>query len=193
MARPSDVGSVGEALYERLAPLGYDDEAQDWALLILCGALGVMGQSLRDLVADSEAGPGWSSLLDVDRCPAPFLPFLAQFVGVRLPVGVAEAEARERIRTPAGFRRGTPAAIVAAAQRTLIGAKTVSLFERDGGAYRLTVVTRTSETPDTAATERAIRGEKPAGILLTYVVSASPIITELAGDIDSLAGTTNDL
>jgi hypothetical protein len=57
-----------------------------------------------------------------------------------------------------------------AAQPFLTGTRSVLLFEREGGPWRLTVATRARETPDPAAVEQAIRAQKPIGIVLTYTV-----------------------
>lgn len=179
MSYPSPVGSAGQRLYESLAPIAHRDEDTGWHLLIYCAALGAMRQELSDLVADTDDGPSWSPLLDVERCPADLLPFLAKFVGVRLVEGEDEDSARDRVRTPAGFLRGTPAALVAAAQRTLTGTKTVVLLERDeGDAYALIVITRTGETPDADATNRDLRAAKPVGLLLTHVVAPAQLWNE---------------
>lgn len=216
MSRPTDVAERGEEIYDRLAPLAYADEANGWGLLILCGAIGNREQVVHDLVAETDDDPSWSALFDVDRCPAPFLPWLAQLVGERVPVGEGETAARDRIRTPQGIVRGTLPGIVAAAQRTLSGAKTVLLIERDGSPYRLTVVTRKSETPGVATddlvgtidsqvgtfaeidpsgdiTNRTLQASKPAGLILTHLVVTGTIVQELAGTIDALTGTIDAL
>ena len=125
-------------------------------------------------IYDPEEGEPGSPLVDVDRCPDWALPWLAALVGVTLPTGSTAELNRERIRNVAGWKRGTPAALRAAAGMYLTGDKTVYFRERDptGGdpPYCLEVVTRDSETPDPAAVEAALRRQKPAGILLTYRV-----------------------
>ena len=164
--------SFADRLYAALAPLAAEDAANGWALLVLCNAIGTMYQELEELVRDTPEGPGWSQLLDVDRCPPEALPWLAQFVGVRLLPDSSEAEQRQRIDSTSGFQRGTRDALIGAAQATLTGTKTVIFRERDpAGAdppYSLTVITRTSETPDSAATLRALTAQKPGGLVLTY-------------------------
>jgi len=183
----------GERLYEGMTPVAYADADHGYALRTLLYALGVAHQPLEELIADTENGPGWAILYDVDLCPVWALPWLAQLVGVGLPVGITEAEARDRIRTPSGFARGTVEATIAAAQRRLTGTRKVVVIERvEGEAYHYTVVTRTAETPDPDAVERDIRAEKPVGLLLTYVVSDGPIVDELADTIDDQTGTVDD-
>ena len=189
-AGPTPQQTWAERLYETLQPLAYADPELSYPLRSLCEGIGLAHQPLEDLIADTDDGPGWSALFDVDRCPVWALPWLAQLFGVRLPKGTSEAEARERIRTPAGFARGTVAATIAAAQRKLTGLRKVIVLERtDGNAYRYTVVTRTGETPDPAAVEHEIRADKPVGLILTYVVSIGPIVNELEDTIDDQVGT----
>ncbi len=94
--------------------------------------------------------PGWGSLLDVDACPAKYLPYLAQFVGAVIPVGTSPAHARAMIRSESGMQRGTAAAITAAATRNLTGTQSVVLQERtaaDGSAdaYHFLLLVRPEE------------------------------------------------
>lgn len=162
--------SYAARLYQALQPLAYDDASQGYALAYLCKAIGAMYQPVCDLVEDTAAGPGWSPLMDVARCPLFALPWLAQLVGVTLTDPSDDAGSRAEIRAAAGFSRGTVAAMKAAAAATLTGDDPTVIFrERDGSAYRLTVLTRTSETPDEAATLAALTAQKPAGIVLTYL------------------------
>lgn len=194
MPRPSDVGTYGEALYAKLEPLAYDDEANDWALLILCGAIGQMYQQLHDLTSESEDGrPGWADLMDVEACPYDYLHFLGYLVGIVIPKGSDETTARDYVRTPSGFKRGITAAIEAAAARTLTGTKTVTIIERDEDPYNLTVITEPSETPDDDATYAAILAQKPAGLILNHYVVDDTIIDELEGIISDLGGTIDEL
>jgi hypothetical protein len=162
------VDALAERLYADLTPLAYADAANGWPLLTLCGALGQLIQPVDDLARDTTAGPGWSELLDVTRTPADALPWLAQFVGVRLDPALTESAQRTQIQEETGMKRGTPAAMRAAAQKLLTGSKTVVFLERYPDPYSLTVITYTSETPDAAAVEAALRAAKPAGLILTY-------------------------
>jgi Phage tail protein (Tail_P2_I) len=178
--------SFAERLYLAMAPLARADADSAWSLLILCNAIGTMYQQVEELVRDSPEGPGWSALLDVDRCPPEALPWLAQFVGVRLLPDSSEAEQRARIDSTGGFKRGTRDALIGAAQATLTGRKTVIFRERDHDpadtpayAYYLTVITYTSETPDSAATLRALQAQKPGGIVLSYRTASGQDYTQL--------------
>lgn len=145
-----------------------DADFGKWDLLHYCGAIASMFDQIEKYARDDGDFPGWSILLDPDRCPVEALPFLAQFVGVRLPSTLTEQQQRDRIKGTDGFKRGTPGAIMDAARIHLTGNKTVFMRERDGGAYNLTVVTYVSETPDSAAVLAALIEQKPAGIILTY-------------------------
>jgi len=165
-----------QQLYDALYPLAYDDANQGYDLFIYCGALARMCDQIETYARDTDDGkPGWSILLDVDRCPTEALGWLAQFVGVKLNPVLSDADQRARIRSTDGFKRGTIGAMVGAAQQFLTGSKTVYVKERDssvssvlGGAYGLTILTLASETPDSAAVLAALQSQKPAGVILAY-------------------------
>ena len=165
---PPVVSQFASDLYEDLEPLAYADAENGYALLTLCGALGALFQPIDDLVRDSPDGPGWSSLLDIDRSPTDALPWLAQFVGVQLTPGLSDAQERAQIRAETGMQRGTVASIKAAAAKLLTGTQTVQLIERTPDPYSFTVITAADETPDPAAVEAALMAAKPAGLILNY-------------------------
>jgi hypothetical protein len=150
-----------------------------------------MYQMVDDWVRDQPEGPGWSLLMDVNRCPPEALGWLGQFVGVRIPTGLTDAQQRQWIKDRRGFRRGTPAAMIAAVQDTLTGTKAVKMIERDGDPYNLTLTTTTSETPDANRTLAAILSQKPAGITLnkTSVVTGTQTWDALKGRDPNWNGT----
>jgi hypothetical protein len=171
--------TYAERLYEMLAPLAQHDPENGWALLIYVNAIATGFQLTEDWVRDTPAGePGWSLLVDLDRCPPEALGWLAQFVGVRLLPGSSEQEQRDRIASTDGFKRGTRDALIGAAKSTLTGSQTVIFRERDGAnmghptspdyAYCLSVITYASQTPDPNATLSALLAQKPGGILMSY-------------------------
>lgn len=177
MPRPTPTTALQEDLYASMGPLAYDDANQDWALLKYCGAMAKALDTVNKYASDDGDYPGWSILLDADRCPEEALPYLAQFVGVTPLAGLSVADQRIRIKSSDGMKRGTLTSLVAAIQATLTGAKTVFIGERNGSAYRLGVGTYPSETPDPAATLAAIIAQKPAGIVLDYAVAAAVTYT----------------
>jgi hypothetical protein len=166
-------------LYDMLEPLAEQDPVAGWSLLILCNAIGTGYQLVEDLVRDTPDGPGWSALMDADRCPYEALPWLAQFAGVRIPAGlVDDADRRAWVESTDGFNRGTRDALIGAAKATLTGAQRLVFRERDGAAhgypaapevaYVLTVYSYATETPDPTATLNALLAQKPGGIVLYY-------------------------
>jgi len=156
--------------YDALGWYRLADEQVGWHLLYLCAAAGLTIQDVRDWSEDTDLGPGWSQIMDADTCPAPFLPWLGQLVGVALPGGLTEQQQRDRIHGTDGFKRGSPGAIIAAAQQWLTGAKSVFLIERSPTVYSFSVNTYTTETPDSAKVLAALMEQKPAGLNLTYNV-----------------------
>lgn len=169
MATPA-LTFTGEALYEALAPLAAEDEDHGYALAHYSGAQATMLDQVADWSRDQDDGtPGWAILMDPDRCPPEALDWLAQFVGVRFPFAMDPATKRARIKSTDGFKRGTPAAVRAAAQQFLTGSKTVYMTERWGGnAYAVRIATLASETPNPTLVTAALMDQKPGGILLTY-------------------------
>lgn len=160
---------VGARLRERTQPLALDDERYGYAHAWLCEALSRILLQVQEVFDPEDPIPPIAPLLDPALCPDWALPWLAQLVGVRLPVGISSADARALIGDVAGFRRGTTAAIEAGLANTLTGNKAVYFRERDqGDAYALEVVTLVGETPDPAATLAALIAQKPGGILLRY-------------------------
>lgn len=173
-------------LYRMLAPLAQYDPSYGWALLTFVNAATLAFEQVEQWVRDTPDGPGWSLLLDVNRCPPEALPWLGQFVGVRLLKNATDEANRERITATDGFSRGTPAAIKGAAQATLTGNRSVFLTERDHDpadtpdyAYYLTVQTYAGQTPDPTATLNALIAQKPAGVVLTYVCTTGQIYDQV--------------
>lgn len=137
-------------------------------------AIGSMFDETELFSADTDDFEGWSILLDPDRCPVEALPYLAQYVGERLPLGLDEVASREWIKDAPNQRRGTLISLVYAAQQSLTGQRTVALFERSGASgddpNRLVVNTYTDETPSKAVVLRDLQGVVPADIVLVYVL-----------------------
>lgn len=173
MDRP-EVSVAAEQQYADLEPwFVEEDAANNYHLLLFVEALvGTLLEDIRAWVEDRDNMPGWAILLNADECPEGALPWLAQFIGAVLTEGASIDTQRETIKRPANLVRGRLLTIVAAAQDTLTGKKLVTVKERYGfgedHAYRLFVRTYDSQTPDEAATLRALEKALPGGIRLDY-------------------------
>lgn len=130
--------------------------------------VGSYGQGALATESSGEFAPGWSQILDIDRAPAEVLPWLGQFVGVAVTIGLTVQQQRDQIKNVNSWARGTRDAMIAAAQATLSGNKSVTFIERNGDPYTLTVITKTSETPVPSVTLQALVDQKPAGVILNY-------------------------
>jgi hypothetical protein len=189
------IGNYGEALYQQVLPLhGPDPDglARDYV-----GAVAQPFVEVDDLVRDTDDGPGWSVIFDVDATADTGLPWLAQVVGVALRQqrnGEMDATyatyARDAIRRQQGKDRGTVDAQISAVQDTLTGTRYANLLERVGGdAYAATMVVRASECPNSAATLAAWLNQKPAGIVPTLTLATGVIVDEGTRTIDASANT----
>ena len=56
-------------------------------------------QAIDDIIRDTPYDPGYSILLDINRCPTYALPWLGQFVGVRFLMVQPDSVMRQRIQT----------------------------------------------------------------------------------------------
>lgn len=163
--------SFAQDVYTRLAPVTWDDANQQWALALYVSGIGVMFQVVEDYsreqLVNGKFAPGWSQLLDPNRCPPEALAWLGQFVGAVLPPGMSDAAKRSQLQNVNGWQRGSVGQLVGVAQSFLTGTKTVYVRERDIGPYHLTINTKTSETPNPAALNTALQALKPAGLLMS--------------------------
>lgn len=187
------MGSVGAELYAANEPAAYAETLNDYALGALCAAIGAMWQQVADLSEDRDGRPGWAALVDVETAPVSALPWLALIPGVKLVVGATEAVQRDQVRLASGQAVGRPASMIAEVQATLTGSKTVRLLERTSSAWTITVLTRVAETPDPAATLAALMRQKPAGVVLTHIVTDAPIVDEMTRTIDAITQTIDNL
>lgn len=193
--RPVTTGSFADELYQLLLPIATMDPALGWHLLHFVSSFSLPFQVIEDVGRDWPEGPGWSLLMDVDRCPPWALGWLAQFAGVTLLSAASydnpdlwAADMRERIKASDGRWRGGPDAIVAAARRRLTGSRWVLLNERVGDdPYTIGVLTLLSETPDPTATLADIMEQKPAGDILVYEAVAGQTYLAAAITYDTYA------
>lgn len=109
----------GRVAADRLQPWLTDDLAR------YCDVFGAMFDETWTLVMDqsvdgqSDYVPGYGVLFDVDLCPARWLPVLGQIVGVPVPAGISEADARQLIKDESAIHRGTAKAIRRAVAATM--------------------------------------------------------------------------
>ena len=182
------VSETAEELYAALGPWSEVATASEvWDLLNYCEAIVGEGRlaDIENIIRDSEVGPGWSKVLSAEDAPVAWLPWLAQFVGGRVPDGLDEATQRSLVKDATGFKRGTITALVAAVQAHLTGTKHVLVNERVGGnAWVLGIRTLTAETADTSAVMVAILSQKPAGIIIDYDTMAGHDYGDLAIEYD---------
>lgn len=123
-----------------------------------------------------------SALGDPMQADPAWLPWLAQLVGARLDPAASVDEQRDTIRyATSGWRGGTRQAIADAARTALTGTRYAQVMPHTtsvggspvaGTVWDITIVTRSSETPDPGAVLGAIlrKGVKPAGTILHHAV-----------------------
>lgn len=135
-----------------------------------------------ELVVDGYA-PGYGEVFNPSIVPLVAADYLAQFVGVSLPSGVDDTTAQSLIKAESGINRGTDAAVIAAAKRTLTGTQSVALVRRayvDGtpNGFWQGLVMRPEECPSLDATKAAVEAVKLGGIMMWYELSDAPLLTE---------------
>jgi hypothetical protein len=109
--------TIGQRLAERWKPWLTDDLAR------VAEAIGTMCEPLAEIIEEEgypdEEGwvPGYGKIFNPETCPEAFLGYLGMFVGVPIPAGTPEAEARALIKAESGLARGTEASVKAAIER----------------------------------------------------------------------------
>jgi hypothetical protein len=120
VAAPASFTPSAERLLDSLGPLDAEPEANDYALQHFVSALAVGWDTVAEIIRDRDDGsPGFAVLFDPDECPADFLEWASQFVGVVMLPGLSEEQQRLRIKETGGAKRGTPSAIEGAARQFL--------------------------------------------------------------------------
>jgi len=179
MAPMPTLRPVAATIYQQLRSQVPQDEALGWPFANYLAAKWGPLEDLAEWVSDSDDGPGYSIFLDIDRCPAIALPWLAQYKGVVIPDGLTEADQRAWIRSAEGQRRGTVDALIRAGQRHLTGTRSVRVLERVGGsAYDMTAIVRTSECANPTVTRADLESAKRVGMRITFVVADSPLVDD---------------
>lgn len=138
---------------EQLGPFGQRlaTAMKPWmtpSLEVVCAMIAAMGfnqalQLVEEEGAEGQPGwlPQWGRLLDPDLCPGPDLPYLGQYVGVPIPVGASEHEARALVKGEAGQGRGTPASVKTQIERS------ISTFWAAGATYQKGQLVRHEPNP----------------------------------------------
>jgi hypothetical protein len=122
-----------------------------------------------------------SALGDPGQADPRWLPWMAQLVGAPLDPGASVQEQRDTIAfATSGWRGGTRQAIADAARTALTGSMYAQVVPHvvpsdnggldTGGVWDITIITRSSETPDPGAVLDAVlrKGVKPAGAVLHH-------------------------
>ena len=171
---------AAQDLYDAISPtLTENDADYGFSMAYLCQALCASGlQPVYDYAFDTVTREGWSKLLDLNETPDAALPYLGQFVGVVLPGSNTPAQSRSQITTHANWNRGTPAALIAAVQATLLGSQRATIVERDTSPYHATINTFAVQTPNQTATKAAIAAAKPAGLIVALNLIPGPTFTQ---------------
>ena len=191
MTQP-DMTTVGADLYDAVAPLATEDEAQDWALANFMSALGLLLEDVALLVrTDDDGNDGWTAFASPDRCPDSFLFTLAVWAGVRYPRRMSTDDLRALIGPHApGLWRGTKGAITAAVARYLTPEGKIFFEERaDGDAYHIRIFTYEAETLDEPSLRRELLAAIPAGLILDYEVR----IGQTYGQLKAAVATYGDM
>lgn len=168
---------IGARLSGKLAV--WEDPEGDLARV--CDAIGTMAEPLASIIEDQgfdgQAGfvPSYGNVMNPEECSAEFLPWLGMFVGVPIPEGMPEAEARELIKLELGIHRGTQASIEQAIIRTL-GDVPFLLLSRTNEAgesnpYSFVIILAKGHG-EPIPVEEAIRATKPAGLKFAVIERA---------------------
>lgn len=163
--------SFTQSLFDLLQPMFYDDVDQHSALAIYLSGLGLNFEIIEEYARDTDDGKiGYSILVDATRVPDEAITWLGQFVGVQITQGLPPAQQKQQLVGLGTWKRGTVAALQAAPLPFLTGSQTVIVKERDTSPYHFEVITYASETTDQSKVLAALLTQKPAGLIMNYVV-----------------------
>jgi hypothetical protein len=158
-----------------------------------------IGPALRlaDVGDPDTSVTGTAELANPAAAPRTWLAWLAWLVGIDL-ANIPDADKRTAISESSTLqRRGSKRAIIRATQRELTGSKSCRVYWNLSGTdpYLITVVTLTSQTPDSVAALAAAVTEKPAGVDMVLTDVAGATYAELAAayaDYDAVAAAFTD-
>ena len=111
--------------------------------------------------------PSYGVIFNPTTCPAKWLPFLGQFVGVEVPKTATEAEARALLKEEPGLERGTRMALEGAIRKVIGNTEPFDIQERTAlngseAAYHFNVLVKTGKA--STALKEAIEAVKPGGV-----------------------------
>lgn len=134
--------------------------------------------------ADEALAPtdrGWAAIFDLDLTPQPA--WLGAATGTTVPAYLTSEEQRTYLRDRPGWRRATPAALLAAI-RSVYPTGRVDVIERDGSPWRISVrVYEAEANPDQQrALAIALEEQRPVGIILTLVAAEGATVAHVAAE-----------
>lgn len=153
----------------RFAPINVGDGT----LTALITAIMRPGEFFETLSQQTDAHGPWAIIFDPYEAPASILSWLQQIPGIRRVPADTEAQQRARIAAAAGYYRCTPRAAVEELQLVLAGTKTVLIGLHVPDEWHYMIGTLATETPDAAAVERAVVAQKPVGMIVEIVTTAT--------------------
>lgn len=171
------------------------DEPTDYTALKVTAAGSVAMEKALDfltIVDPATSVTGTCELVNAAACPRPYLPWLGWLIGIDT-TQIADQFVRDALlNASTAQRRGTVGAIRDVVERTLTGSRYCRVYSNLGGAnpYRITVITLTSETPDTGETLAAAEGEKPAGMEIELQTVAGSVWNTVVAEYDTWSDVT---
>jgi phage tail P2-like protein len=199
MGTPRTEAQVEGYAYRLLPDYIRDADAGTLATFLGKATASSIGPALRlvDVGDPDTSVTGTAELANPDAAPRTWLAWLAWLVGIDL-ANIPDAEKRTAISESSTLqRRGSKRAIIRATQRELTGSKSCRVYWNLSGTdpYLITVVTLTSQTPDSVAALAAAVTEKPAGVDMVLTDVAGATYAELAAayaDYDAVAAAFTD-
>jgi hypothetical protein len=176
------VANIANLWPDQLSPVMSDDLAD------FVAAIAVMWWQTDLFLADPDNDVvDFQALFDVDTAPTWVLPWLAQCVGERVPVGYNDQQARDWIRNSPKWIRGTPQGIWNAVKRVLVPGASMQMRERWNTNTNaadpdwISILTWSSQTPDVNLVQQVLRRNVPADIMYTYTTQAFAIWQSFQG------------
>jgi hypothetical protein len=170
---PVDDGSeLWQLFYESLGYHLEDDAATGFALQKWSEGICSPLQPTYDLIRPRLDEAGWAIALDPDEAPADGLGWLSQWPGVVLTPEMTEAQERDEIRQPTGWKRAQPETLRIATRRTLKPVAEEELLviirPRTPSVGHHYIRTLLSQTPEPERTKAVLRAKLPAWEVLDY-------------------------